>query len=122
VQDPIIEARMFTKSDEGGFAEVLDGVRLRTLAHGGRTLLAKFRIAKGAKIPTHSHPHEQTGYLVSGQLDFVIGDDRFDAGPGDSWNIAGEVPHSAMALEDSIVIEVFSPLREEYLQYGPAQP
>lgn len=110
---------MFTKSDERGYAEVLDGVRLKTLAHGGQTLLAAFRISKGATIPTHHHPHEQTGYLVSGRLDFVIGDDRFDAGPGDSWNIAGEVPHSAAALEDSIVIEVFSPVREDYLHYGP---
>jgi len=110
---------MFTRPDEGGYTEVLDGVRLKTLAHGERTLLAAFRIAKGATIPTHQHHHEQTGYLVSGRLDFVIGDDRFDAGPGASWNIAGDVPHGATALEDSIVIEIFAPVREEYLRYGP---
>jgi quercetin dioxygenase-like cupin family protein len=108
---------MFAKSSEAGYSEVLEGVRLKTLAFGGRTLLSSFRISKGATIPTHHHPHEQTGYLVSGRLDFVIGDERFDARPGDSWNIAGEVPHSASALEDSVVIEVFSPVREEYLQY-----
>lgn len=110
---------MFTKADESGYAEVLEGVRIKTLAHGGRTLLSTFRISAGAVIPTHGHPHEQTGYLVSGRLDFSIGDDRFDAGPGDSWNIPGEVPHGAIALEDSIVIEVFSPVRDDYLQYGP---
>jgi quercetin dioxygenase-like cupin family protein len=110
---------MFTKSDERGYAEALEGVRLKTLAHGEQTLLAAFRISEGATIPTHHHPHEQTGYLVSGRLDFVIGDGRFDAGPGDSWNIASEVPHSAAALEDSIVIEVFAPVREDYLQYRP---
>ncbi|UCC73553.1 MAG: cupin domain-containing protein [Gemmatimonadota bacterium] len=110
---------MFTKSSDGGYTEVLEGVKLKTLAHGGRTLLSTFRISKRAEIPTHHHPHEQTGYLVSGRLDFVIGDERLDARPGDSWNIAGDVPHGATALEDSVVIEVFSPVREEYLQYGP---
>jgi quercetin dioxygenase-like cupin family protein len=113
---------MFTKFDESGFTEVLEGVKLKTLAHGARTLLSTFRISKGATIPTHRHPHEQTGYLVSGRLDFVIGDDRFDAGPGDSWNIAGDVPHGATALENSVVIEIFAPVREDYLQYGPQQP
>lgn len=110
---------MFTKSDEGGFAEVLEGVKLKTLAHGRHTLLSTIRISKGATIPSHRHPQEQTGYLVSGRLDFIIGDDHFDAGPGDSWNIAGDVPHGATALEDSTVIEVFSPVREDYLQYAP---
>jgi quercetin dioxygenase-like cupin family protein len=110
---------MFTKSDERGYAEALEGVERKTLTHGEQTLLAAFRISKGATIPTHHHPHEQTGYLVSGRLDFVIADDRFDAGPGDSWNIAGGVPHSAAALEDSVVIEVVSPVREDDLQYGP---
>lgn len=112
---------MFTKSSEVGFTEVLEGVRLKTLAFGARTLLSTFLLRKGTTIPTHHHPHEQTGYLVSGRLDFVIADERFDAGPGDSWNIAGDVPHGATALEDSVVVEVFAPVREEYLQYHPAR-
>jgi len=39
----------------------------------------------------------------------------FDAEPGDSWSIPGDVPHSANVIEDSVIVEVFSPVREEYL-------
>jgi quercetin dioxygenase-like cupin family protein len=69
----------------------------------------------GATIPKHSHPHEQTGYLVSGRMKFVIGDEVFSAESGDGWNIAGHVEHGVDVLEDSVVIEVFSPAREDYL-------
>jgi len=106
---------MFYKSDSAGYREAVEKVWFKTLVYGERTLLGRFRLEKGAKVPVHKHPQEQTGYLVSGQLDFVIGDERFDARPGDSWSIPASVGHGAEALEDTIVIEVFSPVREDYL-------
>ena len=106
---------MFSKADSKNYRDVLDGVKLKTLAHGERTLLGEFRIAKGAVIPVHQHPHEQTGYLVSGALRFTIEDEVIVAHPGDSWNLASEIPHGAEALEDCEVVEVFSPVREDYL-------
>jgi quercetin dioxygenase-like cupin family protein len=48
-------------------------------------------------------------------LGLIIGDERFDAKPGDSWCIPGDVVHGAEILEDSVVVEVFSPVREDYL-------
>lgn len=95
--------------------EVLSGVRLRTLVHGERTLLTEVRFRKGAVVPEHAHPHEQTGYLVSGRLRFFGGGVETVAGPGDSWNLPGGQPHGAEALEDTVIVEAFSPLREDYL-------
>jgi quercetin dioxygenase-like cupin family protein len=109
------EVVMFTKADSRGYRDVLDGVKMKTLAHGERTLLAEFLIQKGAVIPVHQHPNEQTGYLVSGALRFTIEDEVLVAHPGDSWNLASELPHGAEALEDCVVVEVFSPVREDYL-------
>ena len=106
---------MFTKKDQSDFKTTLEGIRLKTIGYGEKTHLLEFRLAKGATVPKHSHPHEQTGYLVSGQMTFVIEDEVFDAEPGDGWNIAGNIEHGVEVLEDSIVIEVFSPVREEYL-------
>lgn len=106
---------MFTPSSSAASRTLLPKVVLRTLAHGERTLLGEFRIAKGGVIPPHSHPHEQTGYLVSGLLRFTIDGKSSDAKPGDAWCIAGGVEHGAVALEDTVVIEMFSPVREEYL-------
>lgn len=106
---------MFSKNDENGYIEALEGVTRKTRVHGENTLMSEFKIEKGAVIPTHSHPHEQTGFLVSGKLDFVIGGERFLTEAGDSWCIPGNLEHRAEALEDSFVVEVFSPVREEFL-------
>jgi unsaturated pyranuronate lyase len=106
---------MFYKSDDSGFKEVLDGIRLKTLVYGDKTLFSEFRLAKGRDLPRHSHPHEQTGYLVSGRIRLSIGDETFEVTPGDSWCIPGDVEHGAETIEDSVAIEVFSPVREDYL-------
>jgi len=106
---------MFYKKNDEGYRQVMEGIRLKTLVHGEKTLLCEFRIKKGKVLPSHSHPHEQTGYLVSGHMKFIIGDNVFEVEPGDSWCIPGDVEHAAEAFEDSMGVEVFSPVREEYL-------
>ena len=106
---------MFTKKIDSGYREPVEGIQLKTLAYGKNTHLCEFKLKKGSVLPAHSHPHEQTGYLVSGSMKFRIGDEEFHSSPGDSWSITGGMEHAVEVLEDSLVIEVFSPLREEYL-------
>ena len=106
---------MFRKRDTGESRQLLEGVDLTTLVHGEKTLMGQFTIAKGRAIPAHSHPHEQTGIMISGKLRFNVDGEIVDLETGDSWCILGGVRHSAEALEDSVVVEVFSPVREDYL-------
>jgi len=106
---------MFYRKNDDDFKRPMDGVSLKTLVYGDKTLLSEFRLEKGNILPDHTHPHEQTGYLVSGRIDLIIEGHKFEAKPGDSWCIPGDIPHGADILEDSIAIEVFSPVREEYL-------
>jgi quercetin dioxygenase-like cupin family protein len=106
---------MFRQPDDSGFRDVLDKIRQKTLVHGEKTLMTEFRLEKGAILPRHSHPHEQTGYLVSGRLDLTVGTETYRVEPGGSWCIPGNVEHTAVASEDTVAIEVFSPVREEYL-------
>ncbi len=106
---------MFTQSSSDDYRPVLPGIFLKTLVYGEKTLLAQFRLEKGALLPVHSHPHEQTGYLISGRMRFVIDGKTIEAEPGDSWCIPGGILHSAEILETAIAIEVFSPVREDYL-------
>lgn len=106
---------MFTKSQTTGYVSPLPGVQLKTLAHGERTLLAEFRLARGHLLPMHAHPHEQSGYLVSGHIVLTIGGIVHEARAGDGWSIPGGVQHQAQIIEDSVAIEVFSPVREDYL-------
>lgn len=106
---------MFYKRDGSGYKEALEGILMKTLVYGKSTLLTEFRLERGRVLPKHRHPHEQTGYLVSGRLNLIIGDETFAAGPGDSWSIPGEVEHGAEVVEDAVAVEVFSPVREDYL-------
>jgi quercetin dioxygenase-like cupin family protein len=106
---------MFYKHNESGYIKPIAGVRQKTMVYGGSTLMTEFLLDGGSRLPLHSHPHEQTGYLVKGKLNMIIGNESFPAEPGDSWNIAGNTVHGAEALEDSVAVEVFSPVRKDYL-------
>lgn len=106
---------VFTKNDVSGYKDALEKIKLKTLVHAAKTLMAGFRLEQGAVLPRHKHPHEQTGYLVSGRIDLTIGDVTHQAMPGDSWRIPGDVEHNTFARENSVAVEVFSPVREDYL-------
>src|SRR3990172_523273 len=99
---------MFQRRSNSGYIAVLPGVQRKTLAYGERTLMAEFLLQKGQRLPNHSHPHEQTGYLVKGRIRLSIGHEESELNPGDSWCIPGGVEHEAAALEDSVALEVFS--------------
>jgi len=72
-------------------------------------------LEKGKILPAHKHPQEQTGYLVSGKIILTIGEEEFEVHPGDSWVIPGNVEHWAKVIEDSVAVEVFALVREDYL-------
>lgn len=106
---------MYQPADNHGYQDILDKIRMKTLVHGDKTLMVEFKLEQGAALPGHCHPHEQTGYLVAGRMDLTIGEVTHRLHPGDSWCIPANVEHCAIAHEDSVAIEVFSPVREDYL-------
>lgn len=87
----------------------------RTLGWGERTLLSEVVFEPEGIVPPHQHPHEQTGYVVRGAIEFTIGDQAVVLRAGDAYVIPGNVPHACRALEDSIAVDIFSPVREEYV-------
>ena len=94
--------------------EQFPGVVRRTLVSGDNLTLVEIRIAPGAEVPEHTHPHEQAGHVASGRVRFRIGGQESELGPGDSYLIPGELPHHVVALDAATLIEVFSPVREEF--------
>lgn len=94
--------------------EMFPGVVRRTMTAGERMMLIEVTLDASAVVPMHTHPHEQTGSLVSGRLRFRIAGEEQELGPGDCWMIPGDVPHEVTALEACVVIDIFSPPREEY--------
>jgi unsaturated pyranuronate lyase len=106
---------MFYKRDDGGYREAVQGAQMKTLVHGANTLCTEFRLEAGHLLPMHSHEQEQTGYLVSGSIMLTIGEEIFLVEPGDSWCIPGNVMHGARIVTDAVAIEVFAPVRLDYL-------
>ena len=106
---------MFYKSNLDGYKQILPGIRIKTLAYGDKSLLSEFRMKQDSQLPAHAHPQEQTGYLISGRIRLFVGDEAYEVEPGDSWSVPGGVTHRAEILADALAIEVFSPVREDYL-------
>lgn len=106
---------MFQAHGDRDYRPALPGIEQKTLVYGDKTLMTEFRLGVGRTLPLHAHPHEQTGYLVKGHIVLSIGEDTYDVHPGDSWCVAGGVQHGAEIIEDSVAIEVFAPVREDYL-------
>jgi quercetin dioxygenase-like cupin family protein len=106
---------MFYKKENSSYRQPLEGVSFKSLVYGEKTHLTEFKLDKGSNIPKHAHHHEQTGYLISGRMKFTIAGEVFLAEEGDGWNIPSDVEHGVEVLENAVVIEVFSPAREDYL-------
>ncbi len=106
------------KNGEATPVEMLPGIVRRTLNEGAHTMLCELTMRAGSSVPSHTHPHEQTGYLASGRFRFRLGDTWREMTAGDSWCVPGGVEHEVEVLEDTIAIDVFSPPREEYRDPG----
>ena len=108
---------MFGMASEKGYTEILAGIKIKTLCHGESMLMSEFLLQKGAVLPEHSHPYEQTGYLVKGNIRLTVGDVSQNILPGFSWSIPCNVKHKAEILAHSVAIEIFNPAREDYLKF-----
>jgi quercetin dioxygenase-like cupin family protein len=111
---------MIARHAEENYKEIIDGIKIKTLVYGDETLMTEFQMKKGSLLPAHAHPYEQTGYLLSGNIVLHVGEKKYKRSPGDSWCIPKNIQHKAEIIEDSVALEVFSPAREDYLQYFDA--
>ena len=86
----------------------------QVLAYNQNLMLVRHHFLKGWKGTSHSHPHEQLVYVVAGRIQFVAAGKTIELRSGDSVIVKGNVGHQAAALEDSEVLDVFTPYREDY--------
>ncbi len=99
---------------------IWDGINAR-IVHGERLLLGVVELDPGAVAREHHHEHEQLGMVISGAITFRIGDETRELGPGETWTIPSNVPHEATAgLEGAVLIDVFAPVREDWVALEPA--
>ena len=97
-------------------AEVLNPLVSRQVFHGDTLTIARLTIKVGAVVPRHHHPNEQVTTVESGRLQFDFDGESMEVRTGESVQIPSGVPHSVTALEDSVALDVFSPVREDWLR------
>jgi quercetin dioxygenase-like cupin family protein len=90
------------------------GMQRQVLAYNRNLMLVRHRFLKGWKGTSHSHPHEQLVYVVAGRIQFDSNGETIELRAGDSLIVKGHVEHQATSLEDSEVLDVFAPCREDY--------
>lgn len=94
--------------------ELAPGARIRTF-WGDNMLLSLVEIDANSEVPLHTHPHEQGGILVSGEMEMGIGGEVKTLKPGDMYLIPGNAPHYAKCGDTpALALDVFSPVREEF--------
>ncbi|TXT66754.1 MAG: Cupin domain protein [Promethearchaeota archaeon] len=103
-----------TNKDDIEPIQALEGIYRKTLIYNENVMLCLFYLDKNASIPIHNHEAHQIGYILKGKIKFLLEDGSFLAEMGDSYVFNSMEKHGAEIIEDSEVIEVFSPSRNDY--------
>jgi len=105
----------FVSLDDCSRHNIFPGVDIYAVP-GQNMMLSLVKFQPGATVELHSHPHEQCGILMEGNLTFTIGNESRVLTPGDMWRIPGDVPHACSAGDCCVTaLDIFNPIREEYL-------
>jgi unsaturated pyranuronate lyase len=96
-------------------AERMNDATLRRYITGDRVTVARFELKRGGIVPLHSHENEQVSYIVSGALKFLVGGDEILVRGGEVVQIPSWTEHEVHVLEDTIAIDVFSPVRQDWI-------
>jgi quercetin dioxygenase-like cupin family protein len=101
------EQRAFPMPDGTPQIEILPGIHQRTMTAEDGLVLREFLLERGAIVPEHTHPIDHAGYVIEGKLELWLKGQPVVYGPGQRYVIPKHVPHSARALKDTLLIEVY---------------
>ncbi|HWX39044.1 MAG TPA: cupin domain-containing protein [Candidatus Sulfotelmatobacter sp.] len=96
--------------------EQLSDKLTRQMISGENATVSQLVLKKGAAVPRHSHMNEQYSWIISGALKFVFDDREILVGEGEVLLIPANVPHAAVALEDTVDVDIFAPRREDWIR------
>lgn len=96
-------------------SERLSEMLSRKLIFGEKVMLAEIKLKKGAVVPEHKHDNEQISWIFAGELLFEISGTEVHAKEGEVLVIPSGIPHKVTALEDTVDLDIFSPIRQDWL-------
>jgi quercetin dioxygenase-like cupin family protein len=100
---------------ENPWIDIAPGIRRRTIATGASMYQMQAELAAGSVMPEHAHRQEQIAHVVRGRMKLIVQGVPHDLRAGDAFYLASNVPHGVETLEDTTVIDTFSPPREDYV-------
>ena len=101
--------------EEDGFEQLTPSIS-RQAVHGETMTIARFRLRKGTHVEEHAHQNEQVATVLSGKMRFLLGEEEHVVGAGETIVLPPNVPHAADVLEDSDVLDAFSPVRDDWIR------
>jgi quercetin dioxygenase-like cupin family protein len=106
--------------NENPWIEICPGIKRRTIANGTSMYQMVARLDAGSRMPEHQHPQEQIVHILEGRMRLIVDGTPHELTAGDSFYLASKVPHGVETIEDTRVLDTFSPPRDEYLAIDEA--
>jgi quercetin dioxygenase-like cupin family protein len=95
--------------------ELCPGIKRRTLTHGASMYQMIAQLDAGSVMPEHKHPHEQIAHVLKGRLRLIVDGVPHEMTTGQSFYLASNVPHGVETIDETTMLDTFSPPREEYI-------
>ncbi|MDR3651901.1 MAG: cupin domain-containing protein [Paludibacter sp.] len=111
----MLNSKNFVLTNTEDWFLVNDGMRRQILGYDDQIMMVKIEFKAGGIGYAHSHIHSQCSYVVSGVFEFQIGENTKTVKAGDGLYMEPNVIHGVKCLEDGILIDTFSPVREDFL-------
>lgn len=115
IYDKITPTKEFFMGEETPWEEVGPGLKRQMMGYDGKIMLVKVQFEVGAVGQLHKHHHSQVTYVESGEFEMTIGDEKRIIKGGDSYYIPTNVMHGCVCTKPGVLIDVFSPAREDFL-------
>ena len=107
--------QVFASQAQGAFTELPGGQRRRIRAHNEQLMLVEVNFDTGSVGATHTHPHTQISYVLSGEFTYHIEGEERSMFPGDSIVVDGGKKHGCTCLKAGTLLDIFTPMREDFL-------
>lgn len=102
-------------TSEGRWIEICPGIKRRTKTHGRTMYQMIAQLDAGSRMPEHKHSQEQIVHIISGRMRLVVEGAPHELKAGDSYYLGSNIPHGVETIEDTRVLDTFSPPRDDYL-------
>lgn len=117
ISDHQIQSAPFVCENDVEWESLGEGLKRQILGYDGKIMMVKIVAEQAGPVGVaHAHPHSQTTFVSSGKFEFTIGEEKRVVTAGDGLYMAPDVMHSCICIEPGVIVDCFSPVREDFLK------